>query len=183
MKKWNIIQSQIIHKTNWIEVVEDECEAETGRLVYTYTRRVDKGPLIIPEQDGKLWMVRQYRHPIRKIVWQFPAEGMHEGESWEEAAKRGLAEELGLKAEKWIYLQDLYPDPGGLDQVTKVYFASGLHRISEEHDLDEHELLERGLFSMDAIDTMIADGDVCDGWTLSGLFLYKRYLKKDIIAS
>jgi ADP-ribose pyrophosphatase len=175
MNKWQIIKSKTIHKTEWIEVVADECMTDTGQLVYTYTRRVDKGPLIIPEQDGKLWMVRQYRHPIRKVVWQFPTEGMHQDETWEDAAQRGLGEELGLQASEWIFLSEFFPDPGGLDQIAMIFLARELTSLPYENHLDEHEEIERGLFSMDEIEELIGRSEICDGWTLGALYLYKQH--------
>lgn len=176
MNKWKTISTKAVHSTPWIEVVEDECEAESGTLTYTYSRRIDQGPVIIAEQDEKLWMVKQYRHPIHKIIWQFPAEGMHPGETWEQAACRGVEEELVFKVGKLLFLSDLYPDPGGLQQQSKVFVATELSKLREASRLDQHEQIEKGLFSLEEIDQLIVRGEICDGWTFSGLFLYKRYL-------
>ncbi len=176
---WKIVNSKIIHSTPWIEIIEDKCLSDTKDLTYTYSRRVDEGPLIIAEdKDQNLWLVRQYRHPIKKIIWQFPAEGKYKDESWEQAARRGLEEELQFKAEKWFDLGQFYVDPGGLDQKYHAFLASGLTKTQSSnfhHDDEEVENLEVQSFSREEIDDLIKTGELCDNWTLSGLFLYDRY--------
>lgn len=184
LQPWQVTASTIVHQTPWIQIVEDECTVNEKTLTYTYTRRVDEGPLIIAEDiDQKLWLVRQYRHPIKKIIWQFPAEGKHPEESWEHAAARGLEEELQLKAETWHDLGLFYPDPGGLDQKYHVFLATNLSKNFQaqvnQHS-EEVENLEINSFSRSEIEQLINSGELCDNWTLSGLFLYDRYKKAGI---
>ncbi len=179
LQPWEVLNSKVIHKTPWIEIVEDECLVENKKLTYTYTRRVDEGPLIIAEEkDETVWLVRQYRHPIKKIIWQFPVEGKFPNESWEDAAQRGLKEELQLVATEWKNLGQFYVDPGGLDQKYQVYFANGLLKSKgdhSKHNENEIENLEIQNFSRKEIDQLINTGELCDNWTLAGLFLYDRY--------
>jgi ADP-ribose pyrophosphatase len=179
LQPWKTLDSKIIHKTPWIELVEDECLVDNQKLTYTYTRRVDEGPLIIAEEkDQTIWLVRQYRHPIQKIIWQFPVEGKFPNESWAEAAKRGLKEELQLVATGWQNLGQFYVDPGGLSQKYQVYFASNLSKSGDNtfnHSDEEIEHLEIQNFSRKEIDQLIDTGELCDNWTLAGLFLYDRY--------
>ncbi len=176
---WKIVDSKIIHSTPWIEIIEDNCLADNKELTYTYTRRVDEGPLIIAEdKNQKLWLVRQYRHPIKRIIWQFPAEGKYKDESWEEAAKRGLREELQFDAKNWHDLGQFFVDPGGLDQKYHAYLATDLSNVQildTHQNNDEVENLEIQSFSRKEIDYLITNGELCDNWTLSGLFLYDRY--------
>ncbi len=179
LKPWQVVSTKVVHTTPWIEVVEDLCKIDATSLTYTYTRRVDEGPLIIAEaEDNKIWLVRQYRHAIKKIIWQFPVEGKLVAESWEAAAQRGLEEELGLHADRLVELGTFYPDPGGLEQKYKAFVATGLHPSTAQHsdpNLDEVEQLEAGCFSLQEVEQLITEGEICDNWTLSGLFLYRRY--------
>lgn len=179
IQPWQTVKQNSIHKTPWIEIVADDCMAGEVSLTYTYTRRLDQGPVIIPEtEDGKLWMVQQYRHPIKKIIWQFPAEGKPEDESWEAAARRGVAEELGLEVGELVRLGSLHPDPGGLDQVAEIFLASQLSDLDdgpmETHD-DLVEELHQQAFSLKEIEELINRGEIIDGWTFSCLYLYKRF--------
>lgn len=185
LKPWRVVSSQTIHQTPWTEVIEDQCLTEDNKhLTYTYSRRVDAGPMMIAEEsDGRLWLVRQYRHPIQKIIWQFPAEGKLTHETWEQAAKRGLAEELQLETKKLHDLGVVHVDPGGSDQAFHVFLATNLEPLppaKEASHLDEVEDLEIGCFSRKEIDDLITKGEFCDGWSLSCLFLYDRY-KQQVI--
>jgi hypothetical protein len=84
---WQILTSKVIHATNWIKLIEDKCLVSGHEITYTFTKKLDEGPLIIAEEAGEIWLVKQYRHPIKKIVWQFPLEGKSNSESWEAAKK------------------------------------------------------------------------------------------------
>lgn len=175
---WTVSGTKIIHATSWIEIKEDACSADGKNFNYTYTRRIDEGPLIIAQAaDQKLWLVQQYRHPIKKIVWQFPSEGKLAGESWQQAAERGLSEELQLVATDWKDLGTFYPDPGGLEQKYHAFMATGLstaEKIVQNHAEDEVEQLRIQAFTLTEIDQMISTGEICDNWTLAGLYLYQR---------
>jgi ADP-ribose pyrophosphatase len=164
-----------------MSVIEDTCDVDGKSIVYTYVKRVDEGPLIIPvTEDGKFWMVRQYRHPIKKILWQFPVEGKFKEETWEAAARRGLQEELQLSANTIENLGQFYPDPGSLEQKFVVFLAQDLQKSQVEHQAnpDEVEDLEVAAFSRAEIDQLISSGDIADNWTLAALYLYDRFLSK-----
>src|SRR4051812_49907849 len=83
----------------------------TGRVfsVETGTRRFPNGQehhvdivrhapsiVLIPvEDDGRVIIVKQYRAPLDREMWEFPAGRLNEGESPEEAARRECEEEIG----------------------------------------------------------------------------------------
>ncbi len=177
IKPWQVLSSRVIHETPWIQVTEDECRSSDGKIfTYTYVKRKDAGPVIIAEEnDGKIWLVQQYRHPVRQILWQLPAEGKMEGESWADAAQRGIEEEIGKTAHSLEDLGTLAVDPGGLNQVTHVFLAREFHSIQIEkyhHDENEVEHLNIAAFSPQEIREMMLDGRIADNWTLAALHLY-----------
>jgi ADP-ribose pyrophosphatase len=184
---WTTLSSKSIHRTSWIEVVEDQCRTDAGvPQVYTYTRRLDEGPLLIPvDADGSVWLVQQYRHPIKKIVWEFPAEGKLPHESWEDSAQRGLVEELQMRATALVDLGTFYPDPGGLDQKAHYYLATGLMRIPpsqlpkhQQSGQNEIEDLRVQNCTPAEVDAMIESGEICDNWTLAALYVWERWKKR-----
>lgn len=179
---WQILTSKEIHTTNWIKLIEDKCLVSGHEITYTYTKKLDEGPMIIAEEAGKIWLVKQYRHPIKKIVWQLPLEGKTASETWQAAAARGLAEELNLEAENWQNLGEFYPDPGGLDQKYQLFLATGLQAVNSKNiqhqDIDEE--LEIKKFSRAEIDELIRKGEICDNWTLAGLYIYDNFKKNKL---
>jgi ADP-ribose pyrophosphatase len=181
LKPWTILNSKIIHQTPWMTMIEDTCDVNGTVTTYTYVRRTSGSGIIPVTHDGKLWMVQQYRHPIKKTVWQLPAEGLEPGEGYLEVAKRGLQEELGLEAGHWEELAKIYPDPGSLDQDLIWYIATDLQPSENAHKLhtieSEVEELRVQAFSLEEIENLIQTGEICDNWTYGGLYLYQRYLK------
>jgi 8-oxo-dGTP pyrophosphatase MutT (NUDIX family) len=100
----------------------------------------------IDDQD-RLVLIHQYRHPLGRRLWELPAGLLDEaGESPLDAAKRELAEETGLAAERWETLVDIALSPGFTDEAVRVFVARGLTEVDrpepehEEADLEIHRV-------------------------------------------
>lgn len=83
--------------------------------------------LALDEQDRVL-LIRQYRHPVRHLLWELPA-GLRdvEGEPLVELAARELAEEAGYRADTWHTLVDLHSSPGMTNERIRVFLARDVH--------------------------------------------------------
>ena len=75
---------------------------------------------------GRILLVRQYRLPARRYLWELPAGRMDPGETPLQAARRELAEETGLRARKWKKLISFYASPGFLSEKMNLFVATGL---------------------------------------------------------
>ncbi|MGW1077031.1 NUDIX domain-containing protein [Streptomyces sp. NPDC002537] len=96
--------------------------------------------LALDEQDRVL-VIRQYRHPVRQKLWEIPA-GLLDipGENPLHAAQRELFEEAHVKAEDWRVLTDVYTTPGGCDEAVRVFLARGLSEAEgERFEVSEEE--------------------------------------------
>jgi ADP-ribose pyrophosphatase len=82
--------------------------------------------LALDDQD-RVILVRQYRHPVRQKLWEIPA-GLLDmpGENPLAAAQRELQEEAHVKAEDWRVLTDVYTSPGGTDEAVRIFLARGV---------------------------------------------------------
>lgn len=88
--------------------------------------------LAVREDRGRpeIFLIRQYRHPVGAEDWEIPAGLLDvEGEDPLVAAQRELAEEGDLRAERWEPLTEFTTSPGGLDEVIRVYLATGLSDV------------------------------------------------------
>ncbi|MFI1225454.1 MULTISPECIES: NUDIX domain-containing protein [unclassified Streptomyces] len=98
------------------------------------------------DEDDRVIVLRQYRHPVRHRLWEIPA-GLLDipGENPLHAAQRELYEEAHVKAEDWRVLTDIYTTPGGCDEAVRIFLARELseaegerYAVSEEEADMEH---------------------------------------------
>ena len=93
------------------------------------------------DEQERMVLVRQYRHPVRRPLEELPAGILDvDGEPAAETAKRELAEEAGLAADEWHVLVDLLTSPGMSDEAARVYLARGLRDV--DRDVQGHEEAE-----------------------------------------
>ncbi|WP_405151514.1 NUDIX hydrolase [Sphaerisporangium sp. NBC_01403] len=87
------------------------------------------------DEDDRVLLLRQYRHPVRRLLWELPA-GIRDipGEPLVECAARELAEEAGYRAATWHTLVDVYSSPGMTDERIRVFLARDLSEIPEEEN-------------------------------------------------
>ena len=80
------------------------------------------------DDDGRVLLIRQYRHPVAAFLWEIPAGLLDQaGEDPLECAKRELLEEAGVTARDWAPLLSLALSPGGTSERIAIYRATGLH--------------------------------------------------------
>jgi 8-oxo-dGTP pyrophosphatase MutT (NUDIX family) len=92
------------------------------------------------DADNQLMLVHQYRHAVRRRLWELPAGLLDvDGEDPLETAKRELAEEAGLAAQEWAVLIDVVPSPGFSDESVRVYLARGITEVGRPEGGDDEE--------------------------------------------
>jgi 8-oxo-dGDP phosphatase len=79
------------------------------------------------DDDGRLLLIRQYRHPVRALMWEIPAGLLdQEGEPPEICARRELLEEAGVTARVLTPLLTLALSPGGTSERIQIFLATDL---------------------------------------------------------
>jgi 8-oxo-dGTP pyrophosphatase MutT (NUDIX family) len=128
---------------------------------------------IVVHDDEHLYLVRQPREAImRDDVLEIPAGRLDvDGEAPEEAARRELAEELGLAAEHWTHLTTYYSSAGFTNEELHLYLSTGLRQV-QQPDVEEDERIEIVRWPLADLDGAI---DACvDAKSLIGLLLLRR---------
>jgi len=115
--------------------------------------------LALDEQE-RVCMIRQYRHPVRATLWEIPA-GLLDApdEPLVEVGRRELAEEVDLGADRWDVLADFYASSGCTDERVRVYLARGLFDAEPTgfvREAEEAELEIRWVGLDDAVDAVLA---------------------------
>ncbi|MFI9551788.1 NUDIX domain-containing protein [Nonomuraea endophytica] len=92
------------------------------------------------DEENRVLLLRQYRHPVRHLLWELPA-GIRdvEGEPLVTTAARELAEEAGYAADTWYTLVDLMSSPGMTDERIRVFLARGLRRTEIDFERKHEE--------------------------------------------
>ncbi|GHA36531.1 NUDIX hydrolase [Streptomyces spiroverticillatus] len=97
------------------------------------------------DDQGRVAVLSQYRHPVRRKLWEIPA-GLLDvpGENPLHAAQRELYEEAHIKAGDWRVLTDVYTSPGGSDEAVRIFLARDLSEAEGERYevLDEEADME-----------------------------------------
>lgn len=123
------------------------------------------------DADDRLMMIHQYRHAVRRRLWELPA-GLLDvaGEDPLLTAQRELAEEAGLAADEWSVLLDIVPSPGFSDESIRVYLARGITEVGRPDlgDDEEADLTLRWV-SMPVAVRMALAGTIVNATTVSAV--------------
>lgn len=129
--------------------------------------------LIPVPADGRVILIRQYRHSVRRELWEFPAGGVEPGETPEAAAARECEEEIVLVPARIERLGELYPAPGFCDEKLIFFRVSDLQPPppGSVHGPDEDEDIHPQAFTIIEAREMVERGDIVDLKTAYGLSL------------
>jgi ADP-ribose pyrophosphatase len=126
------------------------------------------------DDDGRVLMIRQYRHPVGRLLWEIPA-GLRDvaGEPLLATAQRELLEEAGYRARDWRVLADYYSSPGFTTERLRVFLARGLELVPpEERDFvpeDEETQLVPAWLPLDQAVGKVLAGDLHNGAAAIGI--------------
>jgi ADP-ribose pyrophosphatase len=120
---------------------------------------------------GQIVLVRQYRHAIKRWIWEVPAGTLKPGEEPAAAAARECEEEIGLVPRSVTYLSTLYPTPGFCDETMAFFRCTDLQAPALDSLVkqDEDENIEPKTFSLDEARAMVERGEIVDMKTVVGL--------------
>jgi ADP-ribose pyrophosphatase len=135
--------------------------------------------VVLPRlRDGRVLLVRQFRYPARRMLWELAAGCIEPGETPTQAARRELQEETGYRARTFKPLLSFFSSPGFLDERMHLIQASGLTRHQARPEPDER--IRLGWFTPRQLRRMLCTGQIEDAKTLVGLLalLFSKIWKK-----
>jgi len=126
--------------------------------------------ILAMDDEGKIPMVYQYRHPLGRRLWELPA-GLLDvyGEAAHLTAARELQEEAGLHAGTWRVLVDLDSTPGFSDESVRVYLATGLTEVGRPEAHDEEADLTLEWYPLAQAARMVLTGEIVNGIAVAGI--------------
>jgi ADP-ribose pyrophosphatase len=125
--------------------------------------------------DGRILIIRQYRHATAQFMWELVAGHKEPGESFCLGAARELKEETGYTARRYRKLLEIFPSPGLLSERMVIFIAEGLTK-GKAHP-EEDEKIRPRIMTLPAIEIWLRSGKIRDAKSVSALLYYSHFLR------
>ncbi|MDQ1203938.1 NUDIX hydrolase [Microbacterium sp. SORGH_AS_0862] len=174
--------SVVFHGRVW-DVRSDVVRYGDGEIVRDYVDHTGAAAVVAIDDEGRVLLIQQYRHPIRRRDWEIPA-GLLDvaGETPAETARRELAEEVDLAAGSLEPLVSLFTSPGGSDEIVHVFLARDLVQLSAHERTDEEADIVAQWVPLPEVVGAILAGSLRNGILISGVLAAAERLRRDDLA-
>jgi len=174
---WQTLSEQNIYKNPWIEVTEYQVINPSGNEgIYGVVSYKNQAVGVVPYEAGYIWMVGQYRYPLKKYSWEIPEGGGPAGESPLVTAQRELQEETGFTAAHYVPLLEMHLSNSVSDEWGIVYLATELTR--GEAMPEETEELDVKKMVLEEVYELVEQRIITDSLTVAAV--YKLMLMKQL---
>ena len=168
---YEIIKSETLFRGLLVEVRQDIIQLPNGKEAVREIVKHSPAAAVLPvDADGKLILVRQYRHTIKDMALEIPAGILEKGEDPAVGAARELEEEIGKKAGKLTFIFKFYPSIGFCEETLSVFIAEDLVSTCQNLDEDEFVTIER--YTPEEVVKLISDGKIVDSKTIAAVYYY-----------
>ncbi|HXX21466.1 MAG TPA: NUDIX hydrolase [Candidatus Acidoferrum sp.] len=150
--------------------------AEPSGLMATREFVVHPGSVVVLPvlPDGRLVLIRQYRHAAGQYLWELVAGHKDPGESFVKGAHRELEEETGYTAKRIRKLLEVFPSPGLLGEKMEIFVAQGL--IKGKPRPEDDEKITQRIFTLSEAKNWIRSGKIRDSKTVAGVLYYSAFV-------
>lgn len=131
--------------------------------------------VVATDDDNRVLLVKQFRLPAEKVMWEIPAGTLEPNESPKVCASRELQEEAGYKPVDLMDLHGIHPAPGYTTEFIHIYWSK--KQVKSELEQDTDEFVEAEWKTMTEALDMIAQGKITDSKTIVGILRVARELK------
>src|SRR6478609_7791940 len=127
-----VVEHTLLHEGRVWDLVSDQVDLGASTVVREWVDHPGAVAVIALDEDDRVLLLSQYRHPVRSVLWEPPA-GLLDiaGEDPLVAAARELAEEADLRARSWWRLVEFFTSPGGSDERIVVFLARDLSAVAD----------------------------------------------------
>ena len=135
-----VTSSELVFEGRVWDVRRESVDYNGGEIVRDFVDHTGAVGVLAMDDDGRVMLIRQYRHPVRTRDWEIPA-GLLDvaGESKLAAAQRELAEEVDLGARTWNVLAEFFTSPGGSSELICVFLARDVHPVTHDFTREGEE--------------------------------------------
>jgi ADP-ribose pyrophosphatase len=167
-----VVASRQVYDCGLFRVTEERATDASGFEIKRSIVRHAGSAVVLPIERGSALLVRQFRLPAGKRLWEIPAGRLDPGEKPLQTAKRELLEETGYRAKSWTKVASWWASPGFLAEKMTLFLAEDL-TAGEATPMDD-ERIETRWFKRQELARMIRAGRIEDGKTLIACLTWQR---------
>lgn len=161
----------VLLENRWVKLYEDKYQLPGGYpCTYYHVERQNAVMAIALEVQTSgvyTYLVKQYRHPIGKEIWQFPLGGIEDNQCAINSARKELLEEVGLVVGEVSEVLSFYTDPGFSNQKMSVCISTDIQKtVHQNLEETETDLVFKRV-SLEKVSELIRK-NVSDAWTVIG---------------
>lgn len=179
-----VVSSDLVYEGAVWDVRSDTVRYGEGEMTRQYVAHPGAAAVVAIDDDERVVLIQQYRHPIKERDWEIPA-GLLDvaGEPPIETAKRELTEEVDLEADRWQHLISMHTTPGGNDEVVHVFLARGLRSVETDYqrEHEESDMRVERVPLTDVIDGVLT-GRLRNGILATGVLATAEVLRREAAA-
>jgi len=169
---YDILSRELVGDGRFFSLVRETVDYGGVEITREFLDHPGAVAVLALDDDDRVLLIRQYRHPLRSREWELPA-GLLDvaNEPRVNAAQRELAEETGMAASQWHELVELATSPGGSNEIVTVFLARGLVEVASDYarDAEEADIEVRWAPIADVGDAASA-GQLRNGILIAGVF-------------
>jgi 8-oxo-dGTP pyrophosphatase MutT (NUDIX family) len=183
LKTWKVVSSERWERLRIFGLrVDRAVSPRTGAAHDFYVLESDSWVNVIPiTPEGKVVLIRQYRHGTREVTLEIPGGIVEAGDSPQEAARRELREETGYEAGEMVGLGFVHPNPAFLDNRCYTFLAQAVQRAGRQTQ-DEKEDIQVLLKPFAEIPRLIREGAITHALVVAAFYrLFMEHLPLDTL--
>ncbi|HSV31686.1 MAG TPA: NUDIX hydrolase [Atribacteraceae bacterium] len=161
-----LVKSETVFRAKIFDIVRNQYEDRFERIFVHHPGAV---AVVASTTQNRLLLIRQFRAPAARWLWEIPAGTLEAGEGPAECARRELEEETGFVSQQWEFLLPVFLAPGYSSEIIHLYRARNAwpHPESRQGDEDE-EIYLHEITRLEAR-RLLASGSIADAKTIIGL--------------
>lgn len=170
---FKVLSSQLLFDAPIIAVRKDELAMPNEQVAYRdVVEHMGAVAVAAVNDAGEIAMVHQYRHAVKRRLWELPAGLLDvKDESELAGAQRELVEEAGLKAAQWSVLADIVTSPGFCEETARVYLAQDLIEVERPEAFgDEEADMDFAWIKLDEAVAKVLAGEINNSIAVTGIF-------------
>lgn len=174
-----VIGKKVVYAGHYLSTEQHTVILRDGRRAIRDIVRPPDAVAIVPiDDDGLIYLVRQYRSAIRRAIYEIPAGIIDEGERPATTARRECEEEIGLRPRKLIKLCTFYSAVGFSTGSIQLFMAQGLTAGRRAHS-DATEFLEVRAIPFEQALRWVLTNRIVDAKSIIGILWARQRFKQE----